>query len=276
MNKTELISEDKDESRNRQEKYAQENFTGVTQIGDELLDAAKEVQRMWKEAEKLKKDKDKYHDELKNIREYADSFGTLFTVLSIKLTTSFSHALNGKSTKTLKDIIRFMDKYGIGDSIFTNNMRQIVQSRSVNTDNILELAAIIAAQVDDIDFIKELESFAEKNKGRKNKYEGFTYSLSSYGDFNYNMKNMRSTDRIAFEALVCGSKRVYDYYAGEFGLAVDYIIKYIKNKDGFWKRERLTKKEVLNVIQLEPKFMDEIVEYMPENMPENVVDIFFF
>jgi len=270
-----LIEEEK--RLHRQEKFAQENFAGLDQMGKELMDARKKVKQMWVKARKLKKNKDRYYEELKKIEDYSDELSNIILVMSIKMTTSFAHALNGNSTNTLKEIIRFMDKYGISDKIFThNNMRTIAQTRSVHSDNILTLSAIIAAKIDDIEFVKDLETFAEKNKGRENMYGDFAYSVSQYGDFNLNMAELSEKRRIAFEALVNGSEKIYKYLAGDDGLSSDYIIKYIKNKEGFWKRERLKETEVSNVLKIEPKFIDDVLKYMPENLPSYINDIFFF
>lgn len=261
----------------RQEKFARENFTGLKQMGKELFDAIKTIKSMIVDAEKVKKQNpDSYYDEIQKMKKYSEQLSNLFLVLSIKLTTSFGHALNGKSTKTLKDIIRFLDKYGLGDKLFYNNMRSIVQSRSIHSDNILTLSSLIAAQLDDIDFIKELEAFAEKNKSRKNIYEDFDYTVSTYGDFGFSMQRIDEKNRIAFEALINGSEKVYRYLSGNDGLSPDYILKYITNKDGFWKRERLNSDESANLIKLEPKFIEDIITHMPENLPQYLIDIFVF
>ncbi len=263
-----------------QEKFARENFAGMDDLGKELLQVVSEAQKKLDKFLKVKKedkDDDFYNEWYQLKEETSKRLDILFTVLTIKLTTVVGHAFNGESTKTLRDVIRFMDKYSIGDSLLKNNMVKVANTRNISSDSFLDTCAVIAAQCDDLDFIKELEKFAAKNEGRENIYRNvLSNSNAEIGDMNmYGMTKIRATDRIAFEALINGSEKVYDYYVTTGALKVDYIMRFITAGDN-WTVKRLTKKEVENVLKLEPGLLKDIMEHMPENIPQTIQDVFLF
>lgn len=279
VKKMKLIEAEKEKIHN-QEKFARENFAGLDNIGKEITtivkNARKQLSEIKKKKEKDATPKEEYYEQFWSIREETTkSLEILFTVLSVKLSSSLGHALNGRSTKTLKDIIKFMDKYGISDKIFVNDMSRIANTRHISNSSIIDLCAIRAAQIDDLDFIKTLEAFAEKNKTRENIFEDVLRSTSTdYGNMNnYNMTKIADKNRIAFEALVNGSENVYNYFGGSKTLSKDYILRFVVKSD--WLK-RLTRVEVANVLKLEPDLFDDILKHMPENLPQEIIDIFIF
>ena len=276
MMATKKIKEE--EKIHRQEKFARENFAGMDDLGKEIKKVADEARKNFEQFYKAKKEDktDEFYEKWNALKvETSKRLDILFTVLTIKMGTSISHALNGGSTKTLKDIIRFMDKYGISDKIFVNDMSGIVNTRHISNPSILDLCAIVAAQIDDLDFIKTLEAFAEKNKTRENIFEDVLRSTSTdYGNMNnYNMTKIADKNRIAFEALVNGSENVYKYFGGSKTLSKDYILRFVVNRD--WLK-KLTRVETAHVLKLEPDLFDDILKHMPENLPQEIIDIFIF
>lgn len=270
-----------EEKIHNQEKYARENFAGLEGIGKEIMGHIREAKRRLKFVEKQRDSKklsdEGYYEQVWGIRESTTKdLEVLFTVLNIKMTTSMGHALNGKSTKTLKDIIGFMDKYGISDKPFISDMTRLANTRHISNSSILDLCAIGAAQIDDLDFVKTLEAFAVKNKTRENTFEGvLSSSAMDYGNMdNYNLTRFGDKGRIAFEALVSGSENVYNYFGGSKTLSKDYILRYVVKSD-YWTK-RLTKVETANVLKLEPELFNDILENMPENIPQEIIDIFIF
>lgn len=262
-----------------QEKFARENFAGLNEIGAEIKNLADSEIEFRDELRQQRKSKkitsDEYHNQLDKFKANFDKrLETLVAVVSIKLSSSVGHALNGKSTKTLKDIVKFMDTYGIGDRVIHREMNRIAQTRHISDNNFLDLAAIVAAQINDIDFIKELEAFGKKNKNRENIFQNsFHFNYDNLSDMRY-MTHIRDKHRIALEALVNGSEVVYKHFVGKEGLHDEYVMHFIKNKSSWVKS--LTKDEVANVISIEPKFFEPILDNMPENLPDHIVDIFIF
>lgn len=264
-----------------QEKFARENFAGMDDLGKEIKKVADEARKNFAQFYKAKKEDktDEFYEKWYALKdETSKRLDILFTVLTIKMGTSIGHALNGGSTKTLKDIIRFMDKYGFGDKLYKGDMIKVANTRHVSSDSFIDVCAVIAAQSDDLDFIKELEAFAAKNEGRENIYRDILNNGNSdIGDMDtYRLTKVRAIDRIAFEALVNGSEKVYDYYVTTGTLKKEYIMRYIEAKDGWTGIKRLTKDEVRNLLKLEPGFINDIIEQMPENLPQEITDIFIF
>lgn len=263
-----------------QEKFARENFASLTNIGKQIKTFIDEKKKNKVKLDKQRKDgklsDEDYDDKVYSDRnEISEELKKLFTVLTIKLSTTLGHALNSNSTRTLKDIINFMDTYGISDKPLISGLSTIVNTRYLSNDSILDLCAVVAAQVDDIDFIKTLEAFAEKNKTRENQFAKVSYSYSAYGEMNsYNLTSIDDKKRIAFEALVSGSDKVYAYYGGSSLVTQDYVLKYII-KSEYWN-QRLTKNEITNVLRLEPELFEVILKHMPENIPQEIFDIFIF
>lgn len=266
-----------EEKIHRQEKFARENFAGMDDLGKEIKKVADEARKNFEQFYKAKKEDktDEFYEKWNALKvETSKRLDILFTVLTIKMGTSISHALNGGSTKTLKDIIRFMDKYGFGDKLYNGDIR-VANIRNINNYSFIDACAVIAAQSDDLDFIKELEAFAAKNKGRENIY---SYILnngnSDIGDMDtYRLTKIRAIDGITFEALVNGSENVYNYFGGSKTLSKDYILRFVVKSD--WLK-RLTRVETANALKLEPDLFDDILKNMPENLPQEIIDIFIF
>jgi len=268
----------------RQEKFARENFNGLNEIGAELLITTKKIDKLWKQYNKAKlykeerdKDKELYDMISAEVIKLTNSQELVFTILDLKMTTIIGHALNGNSTKTLKDIIQFMDNYGINDkAIQHRDLSKLLINKQVKMgSSILHCCAFIAAQIDDIAFINFLEKFAEKNKGRTNIFKNWGYPYRDYGDMDtYSLTSIEDTEIIAFVALLNGSEQIYKYYNSD--ITDTYVMKYIKNNGKYGNQYKLTSKEVSNMIQLKPTLIDTIAEYMPENLPDNIVDIFLF
>lgn len=260
-----------------QEKFARQNFSGIKEIGKEIKKYVKDYKKFRKELSKKRNSgeitKEQYFDAIYNTN--SEHLKILFDVLKIKMTNTVGHALNGRSTKTLKDIVDFMDEYGVGDRLIYNAVSRIAKTRRVYDDDFITLSAIVAAQAGDLDFIKRLEEFGKKNKSRENSYSGIHFLSSiEYTDMS-RMTSIRNTKRVALEALVNGHKDIYGYMTDNEGLDREYILKYIE-KGSNWYGENFTKKEINNVIQLEPDVFDDVVKNMPENLPDYLEDIFLF
>lgn len=275
MMATKKIKEE--EKIHRQEKFARENFAGMDDLGKEIKKVADEARKNFEQFYKAKKEDktDEFYEKWNALKvETSKRLDILFSVLTIKMGTSISHALNGGSTKTLKDIIRFMDKYGFGDKLYNGDIR-VANIRNINNYSFIDACAVIAAQSDDLDFIKELEAFAAKNKGRENIYSYIMYNGNSdIGDMDtYRLTKIRAIDGITFEALVNGSENVYNYFGGSKTLSKDYILRFVVKSD--WLK-RLTRVETANALKLEPDLFDDILKNMPENLPQEIIDIFIF
>jgi hypothetical protein len=269
-----------------QEKHARDNFSGVENIGDEISKILSNYQSYDDKFEKIKKsletkygasnvsDKDILPELMAYCRDEEKKLNILFASLNIKLQSAVSHAISGGETKTLKDIIQFMDKYGINDKCFGNNLRNLHKSGNIRDNGFLHLVCIIAAKHNDLDFIKEIFNFSEKNKNRENLFRNMGYEYSQYGEMNTSsLTRLGDVQRIALEALTNGSKDVYDYITSGEGINKDYILQFIDGKD-VWI-DKINSTQVKNVIKLEPTLIKLILTYIPETLPENIRNIFF-
>lgn len=267
----------------RQEEFARENFNGLNELGQEVVEAINGFYDFDKQREIIEKRfiRDKglgnftetdISEELKsNYDEAVRALEYLFPVIVIKMSSSIAHAVNGRSTKTLKDLLRFMDKFSISADKCVRDLRTLATTRRTSDTSFIHLAALIAAQVDDIDFLKEIEKFSEKNKYRKNIYRIF--NISTYGEMGSSiMCDFGDKRRIALEALVNGSKDVYKHITDGKGIDADYISKFIV-ADGYF--DKLTPKEVEEVVILEPTLLDILMQHMPDNVPKGL-DFFYF
>lgn len=280
---TKKIVKKEEEKIHSQEKYARENFAGMDGLGKEILRVTKEAKKNLKDYIESRKNEEKnedYYNAYHEIKQEASKkLDILFTVLSIKMSTSMGHAVNGNSTKTLKDIIRFMDKYSIGDKLFKGDMARLASRRHISSSDFVTVCAIVAAKADDLEFIKELELFAKKNEGRENIYIDIVSNGNiSFGEMSgYGMTAIRDIGRVTFEALVNGSEKVYEYYVTTGALKPEYIKRHIAKSNNSWENsDRLTKAEVVNVLKLEPGLITDIIEHMPEKLPQEITDIFIF
>lgn len=273
-----LVESDKNQERiDRQEKFAAENFVGLEDIGERIKDTIQYANDQWKAIQKGKSATDKdYQNEYRELENEIESRLSIdMVVLSVKMSNVVGHALNANSTKIVKQLIEFMDKYGIGQKPIHTNLMQIASSRK-KSGELPDMALMVAAKTDDVEFAKYVFDFVERNNNRKNIFEdtiGF-YDFKQYG-YMQDMSKIRQKEDIAFEALVHGSKKMYDFLTDGKGLSPEYITKYII-KDSSWYVTKLSKKEVANVLTLEPQYVEDILEHMPENLPQTILDIFIF
>ena len=218
---------------------------------------------------------DEYYDEFHEFDDTLKSeLSTLITVLTIKLSTAFGHATSANSTKPLRMLVDFMDKYGIGSNIIHKNISGISRSKRLNNAYLMDLFAMVAIKTDDIEFIKYLESFGAKNKDRKNIYKFLSPEMRTIGDMDiFGMISFSDKNRIMFESLINGSKQIYAYFTQNGGLTPSYILRYIVKDDNGYRK--LDKREVSNVLESYPELFKDIFENMPENLPQNIIDIFF-
>lgn len=261
---------------NRQEKFAQENFSGLIEMGDELLRIKKQVDIIWV---KIKKSQDKNEKEnlFSDIKPFNSSIENIISLLSIKMFTIISHAINGKSTKVLKYVIEFMDKYGIGNKIIEKldyaSLFPTLQRRfpiNIHNQNLLYFFAIVAAQVDDIDFLTYLKEFALKNKNRPNIYDNIDITYRQFG-YMQKLNGIEREYQIAVEALINGSEKIYNYYKQQ---GIDLNEQIFNNEPRILKT--LNKKDIENIIKLEPSWIYLFCKDMPELLPDSITDIFIF
>lgn len=262
-----------------QEKFAIENLSGIDNIAKKLLSLLKDKNEFIDNL-KIKREKgvisdDEYYDEFHEFDDTLKSeLSTLITVLTIKLSTAFGHATSANSTKPLRMLVDFMDKYGIGSNIIHKNISGISRSKRLNNAYLMDLFAMVAIKTDDIEFIKYLESFGAKNKDRKNIYKFLSPEMRTIGDMDiFGMISFSDKNRIMFESLINGSKQIYAYFTQNGGLTTSYILRYIVKDDNGYRK--LDKREVSNVLELYPELFKDIFENMPENLPQNIIDIFF-
>jgi hypothetical protein len=257
-----------------QEKFAAENFAGLEDIGEELLAAVETMKGLTNKMHTLEKDYASNETEINELYdetwEFTDNLSILWSVLIVKLTTSVNYALNSGTTKTLRKIVTFMDTYGIGDKVLERVLSSVVGSRTSEND-FMNLAAIVGAQADDVEFIKQLEVFSDKNKTRENIYNVFNNETQRYGEMRHTHLNAFLPE-LAFEALIHGSKNVYEYFKKD---SFDYVMKYIE--PGHF-RQRLTEEEVLNILQITPgrEIISAIIKHIPSMLPEEIVEVFLF
>lgn len=262
-----------------QEKFAIENLSGVDNIAKKILSLLKDKNEFIDNL-KIKREKgvisdDEYYDEFHEFDDTLKSeLSTLITVLTIKLSTAFGHATSANSTKPLRMLVDFMDKYGIGSNIIHKNISGISRSKRLNNAYLMDLFAMVAIKTDDIEFIKYLESFGAKNKDRKNIYKYLSPEMRTIGDMDiFGMISFSDKNRIMFESLINGSKQIYAYFTQNGGLTTSYILRYIVKDDNGYRK--LDKREVSNVLESYPELFKDIFENMPENLPQNIIDIFF-
>lgn len=248
---------------NNQEKYAEENFSSLDGIMKSIYIKMQEIDKF------KKKFKDKTNDEnvYDNLEQLRQNLETSFTMLSIKFTTTVGHALNSNTTGVLKKLLNFLDTNGLNDSLIQTNMIKVI-SNKLGSGSFCDMCAIVAMKNKDLQFIKDIETFFKTNKNRENKYDGY---IRKYGDMdNSGMTRFTQIDGIAFEALISSFKEGYIYFTNSQGLKRDYIMKYIKNK---WS---LSEQEVSGILSVEPTFLDDLLEFIPDKIPSNVKDIFIF
>lgn len=260
----------------RQTQFAEENFQGVGEIGREILELSDEIKDIEKKLVLIKRSKEenRFKELLKQIKNNEDQISILWTALFIKLTSVVGHAVNGNKTGPLKKIINFMDKIGINDSIFKHTVDKIANTRIIVGGGFLDICAVVAARHNDLQFIKQLEKFAEKNKSRTTSIESKRYESDMRS-----LTMISQTDRIALEALVSGSEEVYKYITKGKGIDKKYVMQFIEKDSSGWYIKRLVQGEIVNVILLEPTLAKEIQTEMPENVTggvQDAIDIFVF
>jgi hypothetical protein len=258
----------------RQEKYAKENYAGVEEMGDQLLELIEYHDELFKKYVKLHREEAETDEIESDLDEVVSQMETLLTVLSIKLTNSTGHALNAKSTKYIKKIISFMDKLGISDKPIHSGIIRVVSKR-IGNGGLYEMALVVAALNNDLEFAKEIFRLAEKNKNRKNIFEDIyrmDYSFRSYGDFSQ-MSKIYNIERIAFEALVSGHKDVYEFLNSKAELQPKFIEQFINPQYG---RSGLLEEEAMNLVNIKPEFLEFILEKAEYLLPQSVKDMFIF
>ena len=259
----------------RQEKFAEDNYAGLEDAAESLLSKLDTIKEMWDRVSKLKKENTKaeWEEAYKEAKDFSSSLDITMSIIGIKLSNTVGHALNARSTKMIKKVIKFLDKYSLNDNLIHDGLMRIASKRNARGD-ILDMALIVAAKHDDLAFAKYIMKFAEKNKKRKNIFDIGTVSHDVYRNGNMqSMTKIYKKERIAFEALINGSKRVYNFITDNKGLSHDYIMQYVTSK---YFSSRLTKEEVGNVLTIHPDMINDILEYMPENVPDDLKDIFLF
>jgi len=259
-------------SEERQEKFAAENYDGLDDVGDSMLEKLETVKKYWniyvseknRESEKAKK-------AYSQMEEVGKTLEMDYTILNIKLSNVVGHALNSSSTKMIRKVIKFLDKYSLNDKMIHYGLMKIASART-SDGSLIEMAMTVAAKKDDVKFASELISFIEKNKGRENIWEfpGIPWDLRNAGDMD-NFTRTISKERIALDALVSGSQRMYRFLVGSEGLNKETIVNYIKQP-----YNSFTIKEAGNVIALEPWTVEKFLEYAPDRVPSEISDIFIF
>ena len=251
---------------NNQEKYAEENFAGLDVIIKSIKYKMKEIDKFRKDykagkIDTTKIDADTEYEQLINHLELS------FTMLSIRFTNTVGHALNSDTTGVLKKLIKFLNTNGLNDELLKTNMIKTI-SNKLNSGSFIDMCAISAMRNHDLTFIKELEIFFQNNKNRDNKYDNYArkYGIMDTSD----MTRFTQTDAIAFEALLSGFKDGYIYFTKSQGLTKEYILKYIKNKMS------LTEQDVRGILIVDPEYLDALLEFIPDKIPNDVKDIFIF
>lgn len=248
---------------NNQEKYAAENFAGLDGIMKSIYIKMKEIDKLKQDFKDQKKGFSS-DDELENLRQNLESG---FTMLSIKFTNTVGHALNSNTTGVLKKLLNFLDTNGLNDTLIQTNMIKAI-SNKMSSGSFCDMCAISAMRNKDLPFIKDIETFFQNNKNRENKYDGY---IRKYGAMdNSDMTGFTQTDGIAFEALLSGFKDGYVYFTQSQGLTREYIMKYIKNKIS------LTEQDVRGILIVDPEYLDDLLEFIPDKIPNDVKDIFIF
>jgi len=268
-NKYRMFKLEESTSAERQTQFAMENFKGLDPIGREITKLSNEIKKIYKDKNSSKE------DWIHTTRANEEHINTLWAALTIKLNTVFGHAINGDSTTALRKLIGFMDKYSVNERIFLDSLKKLGSSRYIESDGFYNICAVVAAKTNDLQFIKDLEAFAENNKKRDTYIET---KESESRMFNFHPDSITIPNRIALEALVSGSEEVYKYITGGKGINKDYLLKFIK-KNGDWFNTRLNSKEVLKVAEVDPSLLSLIQQEMPENViggAKDVMDLFFF
>ena len=262
----------------RQEHFAEENYAGLEDAANALLDKIEVLDEMWNKSIKRKDikdtdDQDKWDETYDRMMIFGETMTMEMVVIGLKLSNTVGHALNAQSTKMIKKVLMFMDKYSLNDKLIHDGLMRIASKRNMS-GNIIDMALVVAAHNDDIEFAKFIYDFATRNKDRKNIYDapGVPYEVQNYGNMS-RIDRIDKPQRIAFEALISNAPKVYNLITDGKGLKEDYIIQYIKGD--YWS-SRLTAKEVTKVIALEPKMFAAILEYMPENVPLEIQEMFLF
>ena len=257
-----------------QEKYAQENYVGIEEMGDELQKLIEENNKLFKKYVKLHNTEAKLDEVESELDKVVSNIEKLLTVLSIKLTNTVGHALNANSTKFIKKVIAFMDKLGLSDKPIHSEIIRVVSKRIV-TGGLYEMALVTAALNGDLEFAKEIFKLTEKNKDRKNIFDAI-YRLDSsfrfYGDFGQ-MTKIYNVERIAFEALVSGHKEVYEFLNSKAEIQSKMIEDFINPQYG---RSGLSEKETMNLVNIRPEFIEYILETAEHLLPQTVKDVFIF
>jgi len=258
----------------RQEKFAEENFAGLPEMGEKFKNLLLEYNKTFDDFVKLNK-KDTNFDVVKNdLTEIVKNIETVLTVFSIKLTNTVGHALNASSTKYIKKVISFMDKYGLSDAPIHSGIIKVVSKR-VGNGGLYEMSLVVAAINNDLEFAKEIFKLVEKNKNRENVLEDIyrmDYSLEKYGDFS-KMTRIYDLERIAFEALVHGHKEVYEFLNSKAEIKEKMIKDFITPMFG---RSSLSDVEAMNLVTIRPEFIDYIADNSPDLLPSTVRDMFIF
>ncbi len=272
-----------------QERYAKDNYSGLEGLGQQLLDQTQMLKDFGDEAIKVKnkaraaqKDKsededalyDKWENTYNELKEMGKDMNTTLIVIGLKLSNVTGHALNAHSTKMIKKVIEFLDTYSLNDKFIHSGLLKVASGRTTDGD-ILDMALVVAAKHDDVAFAKYIIKFAEKNKKRENIYDhmGVPYDLVDAGNMN-SISSIYKRERIAFEALISNAPKVYDFITDNKGLSDDMVLNYIDDRNKYISK--LTKQEAANVIQIKPNLIDDIIEFMPDNVPDDVKEMFLF
>ena len=102
---------------------------------------------------------------------------------------------------------------------------------------------------------------------------GVPYDLIDAGNM-HSISSIYKRERIAFEALISNAPRVYNFITDNKGLSDDMVLNYIDDRNKYINK--LSKQEAENVMQIKPNLVSKILEFMPDNIPDDVKEMFLF
>lgn len=258
-----------------QEKFSKENLDSLKNIQKSLNIKLKEFKVLHDTYinYRTKNDDEKAEEAYRELEEFAEDMSTEFVVIAIKLSNAAGHALNAQSTKPIRDVLEWMDEAGISDKAIHANMAQLASKR-FRADGLLASALVVAAKFGDIKLVEYITEFSEKAKNRKNIFDiiGLKYDFKEYGNF-WNMQSFRGRDNAAFEALVNGYEEVYRLIMNGGGVSEAMVQNYLKPQ---FTANKLKPAEIQNLISIEPIYIEFLLDNSPEDIPQNIKDIFIF
>jgi len=260
----------------RQEDFAKQNFSGLEEAVEQMDLKAEQIHKLRVEARELSKKDDPSWE---TVREEADQLTDTLSIdimmIKIKLNNTLGHALNARSVKMIKKLLKFMDKNSIGNEIVENSLIKVASNKHSN-GTLLDMATLVAIKNDDLNFLKYIEDFSKRNDTR-NEYET-RFSELKGTSYEYremrNMNNLRLSggykDSNRFDALLVGSKDIYMYLTNNKGISKDELEIYLTNNSWSIKDDDIT-----GILTCDVNFITLITEVMPELLPQDILDIFF-